>query len=291
MRIHSLAILSAALLASFSFVAVAQATEFAAGIISTGHEFSITFSPAGDEVFFTRSNPETHRARVMRSVFTSGNWQPATPVDLGASESSDLDPAMSVDGNRLYFVSTRPRPAGHEGRANDMDIWFAQRTALGWSTPHWIQALASDGKEGAPTEDREGNLCFFSDRNAAANSNAIYCAKRQGDGWSTPTRVDGEINAGSSNTSPWLSSDGKTMLFYSTRPGGAGQADLYIAHKSRDTWTSVAGLGNAVNTAEFEYNPSVSRDGRTLYFGRKGRTYSIPLAALDPKVIAPGMFK
>jgi hypothetical protein len=81
------------------------------------------------------------------------------------------------------------------------------------------------------------------------------------------------------------------MLFYSTREGGAGQADLYIAHKQGGSWGAVASLGAAVNTAEFEYNPSVSRDGRTLYFGRKGRVYEIPLAALDAKVIAPSMFK
>jgi hypothetical protein len=172
-----------------------------------------------------------------------------------------------------------------------MDIWFADRTEGGWSAPHWIEALSSEGKEGAPTEDRAGNLCFFSDRNAAANSNAIYCAKKQGDTWTSPARVDGDVNAGPSDTSPWLSADGNTMLFYSTRAGGAGQADLYIAHKKGASWVDVATLGGAVNTADFEYNPSVSRDGRTLYFGRKGRVYEIPLAALDAKVIAPAMFK
>jgi Tol biopolymer transport system component len=290
-RYSTATFLAAALVAGATHLAGGQATEFAPGIVSTGHEFTVTFAPAGDEVFFTRSDPATRRARVVRSILVHGEWQSAKTVELGSTDASDLDPALSVDGKRLYFVSTRPRPARHGGKPNDMDIWYADRAANGWSEPHWIEALSSDAKEGSPSEDRHGNLCFFSDRNAAANNNAIYCAKKHGDGWGTPIRVEGDVNAGPSNTSPWLSADGMTMLFYSTRPGGAGQADLYIAHKQGESWTSVASLGPAVNTPDFEYNPSVSRDGRTLYFGRKGRVYAIPLAALDPKMIAPEMFK
>jgi hypothetical protein len=69
-------------------------------------------------------------------------------------------------------------------------------------------------------------------------------------------------------------------LFYSTRLGGYGQADLYVSFLKSGAWSTPVNLGPAVNTEDFEYNPEVSRDGRTLYFGRGGRIYSIPLDAV-----------
>jgi hypothetical protein len=197
--------IATALVVGTIHLAGGQATEIAPGNVSTGHAFTVTFAPAGDEVFFTRSDPATRRARVMRSILVHGEWQYATSVELGLTDASDLDPALSVDGKRLYFLSTRPRPAGRGGKRNDMDIWYADRAANGWSETHWIEVLSSDAKEGSPTGDRHGNLCLFSDRNAAENNNAIYWAKKHGDGWGTPIRVEGDVNAGPSNTSPCLS--------------------------------------------------------------------------------------
>ena len=268
-----------------------SATVFADGIVSTGHEFTVTFTPDGREVYFTRSDPDTHRSHILHSVRDHDAWQPAQPVSFATDSASDLDPALSPDGRRLYFVSTRPRPAATPGPARDMDIWYADRTSNGWSAPHWISQLSSDGKEGSPTVDRRGTLCFFSDRGNAANQDVIYCASRTGDGYSTPARLPAEINAGPSDVSPFLSHDGQTMLFYSTRTGGYGQADLYIAHRQGQGWGAATNLGPQVNTDAYEYNPSVSPDGHTLYFGRNRKIWSIPVSTLDSKVIAEKMFK
>lgn len=254
--------------------------EFAPGIVSTGHEFTVTFAPGAREVFFTRSFPELKLNHVMRSEWKDGAWQPAVPVSFSSDSASDLDPALSTDGLRLYFVSTRPRPAGRTGPSRDMDIWYADRTSAGWGEPQWLEALSSDGKEGSPTIDRSGTLCFFSDRDATPNHNAIFCAARTPTGLSSPVRQNDIINAGPSDTSPFLTPDGKSMLWYSTRPGGFGQADLYVSRKSRREWGVAINLGAPINTEVFEYNPSLSPDRRTLYFGRSGRIWEVPTSGL-----------
>jgi len=46
-------------------------------------------------------------------------------------------------------------------------------------------------------------------------------------------------------------------------------------------------LGPVVNSAESEYNPSVSPDGRRFFFGRNSRIYVVPATAvpdLKPKL-------
>ena len=93
-----------------------------------------------------------------------------------------------------------------------------------------------------------------------------------------PVRLNANVNAGPSDTSPFLSPDGNALLFYSERSGGFGQADLYVSTKRDGDWQAAVNLGATVNTRGYEYNPAISRDGATLYFGRDRRIWSMPLS-------------
>src|SRR6185503_13834269 len=118
-----------------------------------------------------------------------------------------------------------------------------------------------------------------------------YCAERKGTSWAAPIRLSATINAGPSDTSPSLSPDGATLLFYSERAGGLGQADVYISGRKDGAWQPAQNLGPIVNSTGYDYNPSVSRDGNTLFFGRDRRIWSIPVAELNPAIIRPDMFR
>ena len=161
-----------------------------------------------------------------------------------------------------------------------MDIWYADAADSGWGAPQWIPVLSSTGKEGSPTVDRAGTICFFSDRDGPPGRNAIFCASRTSSGFASPSRLGPTINAGPSDTSPFLTPDGRTLLFYSTRVGGAGQADLYVSVKTDGGWGPAVNLGPQVNTPASEYNPVVSRDGSVLIFGRAGRLLYVSLDSL-----------
>lgn len=67
-------------------------------------------------------------------------------------------------------------------------------------------------------------------------------------------------------------------------PSGLGGDDLFIsARTAGGGWSAPRNLGRGVNTAEYEYGPLVSADGRTLYFtshrGGNASLYRIPTAA------------
>ncbi|HEY6635212.1 MAG TPA: hypothetical protein VI141_06320, partial [Acidimicrobiia bacterium] len=63
--------------------------------------------------------------------------------------------------------------------------------------------------------------------------------------------------------------DGREIFFYSNRTGTLGGNDIYSSTKSwsADTWGTPQNLGPNVNSAGSETRPSLSLDGRTLYFG------------------------
>lgn len=270
-RIRTL--VAAAFLAIWS--AAPSPNELAPGVISTGHEFTVTFTPDQCEVYFTRFSSAPRWYHVMHSMWRNGAWQPAEAVPFSGDAWADMDPALSPDGRRLYFVSTRPTPNGDSGKTA---LWYVDHVDGRWSEPHWIAAAGTQGHSGSPTVDRAGTLCFFSDRGQPGD-NRIFCAAAVTGGWTTPAPLDSMINAGPSDTSPWLSPDGNTLLFYSERSGGRGKADLYASTRHNGAWSAPENLGAAVNTDSSEYNPSLSPDGSTLLFGRGGRIYALSAAA------------
>jgi hypothetical protein len=78
------------------------------------------------------------------------------------------------------------------------------------------------------------------------------------------------INTSSTDASPFISPDGDYLLFESHKPGGYGQADIYIAFpKSDSTWTIPLNLGPTINTEQIDDLPWVSQDGKYLFFCRR----------------------
>ena len=252
---------------------------FAGGIVSTGHEFALTFTPDQKEAYFTRNFPDQKINHILETKFSNDRWQEPTPISFSSDQWSDLDPALSPNGRRLFFISTRPGP-NPDTKTRNMDIWYADRIGNDWGQPQHLENVNSSAKEGSPTVSKDGTLCFFSDRGRAANANSIYCSDPRAGKYGVPTKLGPEINSEVSDTSPSLSADGNTLLFYSTRPGGYGQADLYVSFRRNHHWSAAQNLGPLMNTTEWEYNPALSPDGKTLYFGRSGKIHWIPVAAL-----------
>lgn len=64
-----------------------------------------------------------------------------------------------------------------------------------------------------------------------------------------------------------LSYDNQYIFFTSChQPDGYGSCDLYYSRKMGDDWLEPQNLGPIVNSARWESQPSLSSDGRTLYF-------------------------
>lgn len=95
----------------------------------------------------------------------------------------------------------------------------------------------------------------------------IYSAKRIDGGFETPrSEFDEETNLVNRGAMS-VSADGK-MLFFTAcnQPGGKGSCDIYMVVKMNGRWSQPQNVGAPVNTAAWEAQPSVSADGRWLYF-------------------------
>lgn len=95
----------------------------------------------------------------------------------------------------------------------------------------------------------------------------LFVAVRQNDSWSTPVSVSPHINTRQNEGAGSISGDGKTLVFASCdRPDSQGSCDLYISFRTGETWSKPVNLGGVVNAKGWDSQPSLSADGRTLYF-------------------------
>lgn len=85
--------------------------------------------------------------------------------------------------------------------------------------------------------------------------------------WGQPESISENINSGFNEGTCTISADGRILIFTSCYGrNGYGSCDLYISKKTGDNWSVPENLGSNVNSSAWDSQPSLSADGRTLYF-------------------------
>jgi outer membrane protein OmpA-like peptidoglycan-associated protein len=100
------------------------------------------------------------------------------------------------------------------------------------------------------------------------NNEDFYKSLKVNSKWDTATYLSDQINTPQYNEGAQsISQDGKFLFFTGcNRPDGRGRCDIYIAQKRGDDWGKPFDLSAPINTSGWESQPSISADGRTLYF-------------------------
>jgi outer membrane protein OmpA-like peptidoglycan-associated protein/tetratricopeptide (TPR) repeat protein len=128
---------------------------------------------------------------------------------------------------------------------------------------------------GLSTFTPDGKKMYFTRwlKNNGKTESAIYRSERKDSGWSQGERLDFPINIeGFSSTQPFMTKDGKFLLFASNRPGGQGNYDLWFASlDSNFQIISVNNMGNKVNSPGDDEAPYYHAQSRTLVFSTNGR--------------------
>jgi OmpA-OmpF porin, OOP family len=85
--------------------------------------------------------------------------------------------------------------------------------------------------------------------------------------WTQPRSVSENINSTNNEGTCTISADGRKLIFTSCAGRrGYGSCDLFQSIRQGDNWSAPVNLGPNINSAAWESQPSLSADGRTLYF-------------------------
>jgi Tol biopolymer transport system component len=238
---------------------------FAPGIVSTDtREWSMASTPDGRELFFGIVTDE--RSWILNTREVEGTWTELAVASF-SGEYNDYDLTMSPDGNRVYFTSNRP-PDGDGPVLESSDIWYVDRTDDGWGDPvRFPDPVNSEARDLYPSQSRDGYVYFFSQRDGGFGGFDLYRVAPLGEGFGVPENLGASVNTDENETDACISPDGDYLVFTSTRDGGFGSGDLYVSFRTDDGgWTRAVNLGETVNTEHLEFCPSLSSDGRYLFF-------------------------
>ena len=96
----------------------------------------------------------------------------------------------------------------------------------------------------------------------------FFKSSKQGGSWHNSIYLSKNINTEAYNEgAQYISPDGMYLFFTGcNRPDGLGRCDIYVSRREGKDWSKPFNIGAPVNTAGWESQPSLSADGRTLYF-------------------------
>ncbi|WP_158861080.1 OmpA family protein [Lunatibacter salilacus] len=100
----------------------------------------------------------------------------------------------------------------------------------------------------------------------------IFVSYLEDDQWTEPQPISQTINTTYNEGTCTISADGNILIFTSCdTPDSFGSCDLYITQKVSDKWQRASNMGKNVNSRFWDSQPSLSADGRVLFFSSNRR--------------------
>jgi OOP family OmpA-OmpF porin len=266
-------------------------------------ELNPVISPDGRTLYFGRKNHPANRYGVKGSETISGSqdiWFSEKVGDTWStarrlSEVLNRDQyntilSISPDGQTVLL-----KGAYVNGTYETRGFSISNKTTAGWTVPVKVDIPGyeqmSKGKNeyGYLTMDGKAILLAFA-RKKNSEDDDLYVSFFEDGRWTRPLELGDEINTKYSETTPFLSADGKTLYFSSDRPGGQGSQDIYLTRRLDDTWQhwrKPQNLGSPINTEEYDAYYSISAKGDYAYFmsgkGSLGKKDIFRLAIESPE--------
>ena len=242
-------------------------------INSPHSDYSGSFSSDGLEMYFDSNRSggswNSYDIYVSRRATTDDAW--GTPVKFGPpvnSSSNDFCPVISTDGLSLYFTSLN-RAGGY----GVLDIWVTTRETV---DDDWDElsnlgpTINTSQDEHAGSISCDGLVLYFYQKPPPSGPAHIYMSTRPttNDAWGESVNLRPTVNSASGQGLGCISPNGLLLFFYSKRPGGFGDFDLYVTRRATidDDWGIPVNLGPTINTSASEASATILPDGSTLYF-------------------------
>jgi hypothetical protein len=230
----------------------------------------LALSAKGDELYFTVQSLQDELSVLVTAQKIEGHWTLPTLLPF-SGQYHDLEPFLSTDGLRLYFVSNRPLLASDQ-ETKDFDIWYVDRPDPGssWSEPKNLGApVNTEHNEFYPSVSDKQTIYFTSDAENATRKDDLLSAQWNGNAYDPPVSVGDSINTPGYEFNSFIAPDESYLIFSGyNRSDGLGSGDLYIAYKMENgEWSKAQNLGPEINSDKMDFCPLVN--GNYLYFTSK----------------------
>jgi len=151
-------------------------------------------------------------------------WSGVVSAPFNNNEYSTGHPALSQDGNTLYFVSDMP---GGKGGSDIYMVAINSDGSLG--TPERLgDNINTEGKELFPYIDSNGTLYFSSNGHMGIGGLDVFYAEAQGDGFDVVNNLGKGVNSSADDFAYKYDPTSQSGYVSSNREGGMGSDDIYM---------------------------------------------------------------
>ncbi|MBU1011803.1 MAG: hypothetical protein KKG99_02255 [Bacteroidetes bacterium] len=229
-------------------------------ISSTNHsECCRAISKDGREIFFVRKLESEEKIFIMKD---NGNGWSKPEQILYTNKSFQYTPFISPKGDKLIFMAGNSRPG--RGKNDSLpEVYLLSRKDKEWEISNILGATIGEAQPFYITMAENGNLYF-----SCMDRYGIYRSEYRDGNYLKAEKLPDEINRLNKPSHPYIAPDESYIMFQS-RDVLTNNVDLYICFLKKDgNWSGAINMGDKINTSKNEVCPSVSNDGKYMFFGR-----------------------
>jgi hypothetical protein len=188
---------------------------------------------------------ETDTTGLITIEYKNNKWQQSV-VATAVSE-----PSISPDGNTIYLKNS-----------------YVERTSDGWSEVKGLGELFENIEIMRLSASSSGTYYF--DTYSPKMDIPLRYSRLVDGKHEEPKSLGPQFGIGRYNAHPYIAPDESFIIFDSVREDGQGSSDIYISYRAADgSWGPAINMGDKINTAHSEKNPSLSPDGQFLFFDKR----------------------
>ncbi|MCU4175385.1 hypothetical protein [Carboxylicivirga sp. N1Y90] len=246
-----------------------KAQIFAPGIVSNGlSNRDVAITQDGKEMYFGMHNVDFTFSTIVVSKEVNGVWtQPEVVAFASNPKYIYLEPALSQDDNKLFFLSNQPK--NQVDTISDEDIWVVDRASDGWGEPYNLGApINTNDKEFYPSITEDGTMYFTREKEGQRKS-AIYRSRLLDGVYQEPELLPEQINCGAGRFNVSVAPDESYVIVPAFGlKDGLGGVDYYIVFNNFDgTWTEPINMGETINSSTGnEWSLYVTPDMKYFFF-------------------------
>lgn len=244
---------------------------FAPGVISTGmYERDIAITPNGDEIYYSLFQGDWNTIMVTKRV--NGIWQEPEVASFARDTMYFFaEPALSIDGNKIFFLSTKPRSnEKHLPGWSNQNIWYAERKVNGtWAEPKPLPENINAFEEFYPSLTKDGTL-YFCRTDEKTKVSQILRSKLINGIYQDPIVLPAPINEKGTIFNACIAPDDSYLIGCVTDRDSSNMnrvTYMLFFHNQDDTWSEGIDLLNKLNLpCNNAISVSTSPDGKILFF-------------------------
>ncbi|EDM45509.1 outer membrane protein, peptidoglycan-associated lipoprotein [unidentified eubacterium SCB49] len=197
------------------------------------HESSVVITQDGKRMYFDRNdyndgdyekNEEgINQINLYYAENVNGVWKDVQLAPFNSSEFSTGHPALSPDGNTLYFSSDRP---GGQGMSDIYQVSILEDGTFGNPTPV-VGNINTEGTDAFPYVDSNGTLYFASNGHLGLGGLDVFYAESKGNGFAKVKNMGNVVNSMDDDFAFVFDGNTQEGFVSSNRKGGKGSDDIY----------------------------------------------------------------